>query len=194
MRCDEVRTMQGPYLDSELDAKTTLEIEQHLAGCSACAHLFAHEQKLQAQLTASLNRGSRTVALWTQIEREVANASSTSSPQQATRVPQPVGWPAVLRAFRAQFRVGWQTSRCAWTGLTAVWAVILVLNLAAREPAAPLLAGQEVPSVSELRLALAQKHMLMAELALTPEPAPANKAKPAPPSPHSERRHNTLNT
>jgi hypothetical protein len=72
--------------------------------------------------------------------------------------------------------------------------VILALNLAAREPNAPLLAKQEVPSASEMRLALAQKHLLMAELALTPEPAPANKPKPAPPSPHSERHHDTLNT
>ena len=48
MKCDEVQTMQGPYLDSELDAKTTLEIEHHLAVCPACAHLFAQEQKLEA--------------------------------------------------------------------------------------------------------------------------------------------------
>ncbi len=49
MKCDEVQTMHGPYLDSELDAKTTLEIEQHLAACPACARLFAEEQKLNAR-------------------------------------------------------------------------------------------------------------------------------------------------
>ena len=53
-----------------------------------------------------------------------------------------------------QFRAGWRTSRWAWTGLAAVWAVILALNLAAREPDAPLMAGQEVPSASEMRLAV----------------------------------------
>ena len=94
---------------------------------------------------------------------------------------------------RTGFGAGWQASRWAWTGLAAVWAVILVLNLAAREPEAPLVAGQEVPSASEMRLALEQKYLLMSELALTPEPAPADKPKPAPPSPHSERRNEALN-
>ena len=193
MKCNEVQTMQGPYLDSELDAKTTLEIEQHLAGCPACARLFAQEQKLEARITAGLNRGSRTAALWAQIEREVADASSASRPRPPALVPQPVGWPAVLGALGAQLRAGWQASRWAWTGLAAVWAVILVLNLAAREPEAPLVAGQEVPSASEMRLALEQKYLLMSELALTSEPAPADKPKPARPSPHSERRNETLN-
>ena len=61
------------------------------------------------------------------------------------------------------------------------------------EPAAPLVAKQEVPSASEMRLALIQKHLLMAELALSPAPTSANKPKPEPPSPRSERRHETLN-
>ena len=77
--------------------------------------------------------------------------------------------------------------------MAAAWVVILTLNLAAREPAAPLVAKQEVPSASEMRLALIQKHLLMAELALSPAPTSANKPKPEPPSPRSERRHETLN-
>jgi anti-sigma factor RsiW len=185
--------MQGPYLDSELDAKTTLEIERHLAGCPACARLFAQEQKLEGRITASLNRGSRTAGLWAQIEREVTVAPSTSRPRPPALVLQPVGWPAVRSALAAQLRAGWQSSRWAWTSLAAAWAVILVLHLAAREPAAPLVAGQEVPSASEMRLAWEQKHLLMAELALTSEPSPADKPKPSRPSPHSERRNEALN-
>jgi anti-sigma factor RsiW len=194
MKCNEVQTMQGPYLDSELDAKTILEIEQHLTACPACARLFAQEQKLEARIAAGLNRGSRTAGLWAQIEREVADASSASRSRGPTLVPKPIGWPAVLGALGAQIRAGWRSSRWAWTGLAAGWTVVLVLNLAAREPDAPLVAGQEVPSASEIRIALKQKHMLMAELALAPEPAPADKPKPARPSPHTERRKETLNT
>jgi anti-sigma factor RsiW len=193
MKCHEVQTMQGPYLDSELDAKTTLGIEQHLATCPACAGLFAQEQKLEARITAGLNRGSRTAALWTQIEREVAAAAPASSRRPPALVPQEVGWAALLGALGTQIRAGWRTSRWAWTGLAGVWAVILMLNLAEREPGAPLVAGQEVPSASEVRLALKQKYLLMSELALTSEPAPASKPKPARPSPHSERRNETLN-
>jgi anti-sigma factor RsiW len=185
--------MQGPYLDSELEAKTTLELEQHLAGCPACARLFAQEQKLEARIAAGLNRGERTGALWSQIEQEVAAASSASRSRPSTFVTQPLGWPAVLGALGAQIRSGWRTSRWAWTGLAAVWAVILVLNLTAREPDAPFVAGLEVPSASEIRLALKQKDLLMSELALTSEPSPADKPKPARPTPHSERRNEMLN-
>ena len=193
MKCDEVQTLHGPHLDSELDAKTTLEIEQHLATCPACARLFAEEQSLEDRINAGLNRGSRTAGLWAQIERGVIAASSAARPRPAAHVPQADGWPAVLGALAAQLRVGWRTSRWAWAGLAAVWAVILMLNLAEREPEAPLVAGQEVPSASEMRLALEQKYLLMSELALTSEPSPADKPKPARPSPHSERRNETLN-
>ena len=44
-----------------------------------------------------------------------------------------------------------------------------------------------------MRFALKQKQLLMAELAFTSEPAPADKPKAAPPSPRSERRNETLN-
>jgi anti-sigma factor RsiW len=194
MKCDEVQTLHGPYLDSELDAKTSLEIEQHLKTCPGCARLFAEEEKLDARMMAGLNRGSRTVALWEQIEKEVAVASSASRPQTPAHGSQPVGWPAVLGALSAQLRAGWQASRWAWTGLAAVWMVILSLNLTAREPKAPQAARQEVPSPSEMRLALKQKHLLMAELAFTSEPAPADKPKAPPPSPRSDRPKATLNT
>jgi anti-sigma factor RsiW len=185
--------MQGPYLDSELDTKTTLEIDRHLTACPACATLFAQEQKLEALITAGLNRGSRTAALWTQIEREVAASASASSPRPTALVPQRAGWSALLGALGIQIRAGWRPSRWAWTGLAAVWAVILVLNQAAREPEAPLVAGQEMPSASEMRLALEQNYLLMSELDLSPEPAPDDKPKPVRPSPHSERRNEALN-
>jgi len=75
MKCDQVQTLHGPYLDSELDAKTSLEIQQHLAACPACARLFAEEEKLEALITAGLNRGPRTAALWERIESKVAAAA-----------------------------------------------------------------------------------------------------------------------
>ena len=193
MKCDEVQAMQGYYLDLELDAKTSLEIEQHLAGCHTCTRYFDQEQKLEARMMAGLNRGSKTEALWAQIEREVAAASSSSRARPPKQPAQPVGWPAVLDLLGAQLRAGWRASRWGWSGLAAAWVVIVALNLAAREPDQPASAGRKVPSPSEMRLALKQKHLLMAELAFTPEPAPANKPKAAPPSPHSERRLATLN-
>jgi len=194
MKCDEVQTLHGPYLDSELDAKTSLEIQQHLKTCPGCARLFAEEEKLDARMMAGLSRGPRTAVLWAQIEREVAAAGSSASRSRTpAHVSQPAGWPAVLGALGAQLRAGLQASRWAWTGLAAVWGVILTMNLAAREPDAPPVARQEVPSKSEVRFALKQKQLLMADMAIASEPVPANKPKAAPPSPRSDRRNETLN-
>jgi anti-sigma factor RsiW len=193
MKCDEFQTLHGPYLDSELDAKTSLEIEEHLKACAGCARLFAEEEKLEARIKARLKQGQRTPALWAQIERGVAAAASSATrPRSLERISRPVGWAAVLGILAAQLRTGWQTARWAWAGMAAVWAVILVLNSAAREPNPPPVAGQDLPSASEMRLALKQKDLLIAELALSSEPAA--KPKPAPPSPRSDRRRATFNT
>ena len=193
MKCDQVQTLHGPYLDSELDAKTSLEFAQHLKACPACARLFAEAQKLEAQMAAGLNRGPRTAALWEQIEREVVSASSGSRLRTPAHTSQPAGWPGILGTLGARFRAGWQASRLVWAGLAAVWVVILALNFAGREPDAQLVAEQAAPSASEMRFAVKQKQLLMAELAMTAEPAPAAKPKAAPPSPRSDRRNETLN-
>jgi len=92
-----------------------------------------------------------------------------------------------------QLRAGWQRSRWAWAGLAVVWVGIFALSFAAREPEAGLMAGQELPSASEMRLALREKQQLMAELAVTSEPAPAAKPKAAPAGPRSERGQESLN-
>jgi anti-sigma factor RsiW len=194
MKCDEVQTLHGPHLDSELDARTSLEIEQHLKACPGCASFFAEEEKLEVRIKAGLRQVPRTPALWAQIERGVASAASSASRSRPpVHVSQPVGWPAVLGALWAQLRAGWQASRWAWTGLAAAWVVILVLNGVAREPDAPLAAGKQLPPVAEVRFAVEQKHLLMADLAFTTEPA-ADKPKAAPPSPRSDRRKENLNT
>ena len=194
MKCEEVQTLHGPYLASELDARTSLEIAQHLKACPGCARLFAEEQKLDARLVAGLKRGPRTAALWEQIERKVVAADPSASRLRALpHVSQSVGWRAALGAMGAQLRAGWQRSRWAWAGLATAWVVILGLDFAAREPALPVVARQELPSTSEMRFALKQEQLLMADLALTSEPAPARKPKPAPLSPRSDRRMETLN-
>ena len=36
MRCHEARKFLGPYLDSELDTRTSQEIELHLESCPQC--------------------------------------------------------------------------------------------------------------------------------------------------------------
>ena len=193
MTCEEVRLLQSPYLDSELDTKTTVDIQDHLKSCPDCACLLAEGQKLEAQLKAGLNQGSRTSALWEQIERSVADLPSAARSRVPVRVSQPPGWNTVLSALVEQIQAGLRRSPRAWAGMTAVWAVILLLNLTAREPATRPVAGQRVPSASEMRFAWKQKQLLMADLALATETTPADESKAAPRSPRSDRQNNNLN-
>ncbi len=195
MKCEEVRPLSGPYLDSELDARTTLEIEQHLKACAECANLFADEEKLEARMKAGLSRGQKTAALWGRIERSVAIAElSTSNPGLSPHIAADTGLLSILAALGQQLQSGWRRSPRVWAALAAVWAVILVLNLTARESDGRIAAGHGVPSMSEMRSAWQQKQLWLAELAVIGESAPAAKPKPAPPSPRSDRRDKILNT
>jgi anti-sigma factor RsiW len=194
MTCEEVRSLQSPYLDSELDAKTTVEIQQHLKSCPDCVSLFAEEQKLEAQLKAGLNQGSRTRALWEQIEGSVGSPSSGARARAPIRVSPPRGWSAVFSALVEQIQTGLRRSPRAWAGLAAAWGIILLLDLAAREPDARPVAGQRVPSAAEMRFAWKQKQLLMADLAFALESGPADESKAAPRGPHSDRQRDNLNT
>jgi anti-sigma factor RsiW len=195
MKCDEAQSLHGPYLDSELDAKTTVEIQQHLKSCPDCARFFAEEEKLQARIMAGLNQGQRSAGLWEEIEHSlVAAAPATARSQLTARLPQPAGWQTVLWTLSGQLHSGWRRFPRAWTGLAASWVGIFALLFAAREPDTPLVAGQQVPSRSEMHFALIQKQLLMSELAVTPEPVAAEKPKAAPPSRRGDRGNETLNS
>lgn len=199
MKCDEVQLLQGAFLDSELDARTTLEIGEHLKSCAECARLFAEEQKLAAQMRAGLGRGQRTAGLWENIERSVVAASAAGEGAnrrtRGERAPLQVrGYGSVWSALAGQLLASWQRSRWAWSGLAGAWMVILALNLTARETAGPRLADKQLPRSSEVRFAVKQKRLLMADLTAVAEPAPAEKTRGAPLSPRSDRRKATLNT
>jgi len=195
MRCDEVQSLHGPYLDSELDARTSLEIEQHLKACPECARLFAEEQKVEARLKAGLNLGTRTPALWEQIERSVvAAAPAAAHSVPPSRVSAPAGRQALLAALAELLQAGLRRAPWAWAALAMAWGVIIALDLTAREPDTRLEVEQTAPSVSEMRFAWKQKQLLMADLAFISEPAPADKSKPAPPRPQSHRQTDNLDT
>jgi len=195
MTCDEVQALEGACLDSELDTRTTLEIEQHLRSCPGCARLFAEEHKLAARLKAALNLGSRTPALWEHIERSVVAAAPCNLRSRLpNRVSHGSKGQTLFYALRGQLEAALRRAPAAWAGLALAWGVILVLDLTAREPNARLVTAQGVPSASEMRFAWKQKQLLMADLAFAPESVPAEKAEPAPPSPQSSRQRETLNT
>ena len=72
MKCAEVRKFVRLYLDSELDAKHSFEVEQHLESCAECAGLFEAEKKFDERLGRFLRHGQMTRPFWKKIEALVA--------------------------------------------------------------------------------------------------------------------------
>jgi anti-sigma factor RsiW len=53
MTCVEAEPLLGACLDAELDARTALEIEQHLSGCDACSGLYRNLELLHEEIVAA---------------------------------------------------------------------------------------------------------------------------------------------
>src|SRR5258708_5840908 len=75
MKCNEIRNLVLAYLGSELDARTTQEIEIHLHTCAECAELFEQERKFNERAFRVLRRGHATPALWEQLESKLVTHS-----------------------------------------------------------------------------------------------------------------------
>jgi anti-sigma factor RsiW len=191
MNCDEVRQLHDAYLDSELDAKTTLEMQEHMATCGECARLLAVEAKIDARLMTGLRRGQRTATLWEQVERRVVTAAqSESRPRPSPLARRPSGW---LSTFNSQISSLLWPHPKAWAGLAAVWLVILAVNFASRETSPTLEARRVTPiSPDTLRL-LKQQEQLLADLSGRSEPREANRPRATSPRPRTDRREEWLN-
>lgn len=74
MKCAQVRCYMSPYLDSELDGKTTFEISGHLEFCPACARLFDHEAELDRAIfeRIKLPEGDESVVLERALKRALS--------------------------------------------------------------------------------------------------------------------------
>ncbi len=81
MKCHEARKLIAPYLDSELDTKTSLEVAEHLGACGECSRFFAAEEKLDERIQSALRQGGRTPSLWAQTEARI----EASAPRRSLR-------------------------------------------------------------------------------------------------------------
>jgi anti-sigma factor RsiW len=56
MRCENVRKYVSPYLDSELDGKTSFEIVRHLELCAECRARFETEEVVEKRISSCLRQ------------------------------------------------------------------------------------------------------------------------------------------
>jgi hypothetical protein len=78
-------------------------------------------------------------------------------------------------------------ARRLWAGFAVVWLVIVVVNLAESDRSQPAEARAKPLSAGTM-MALKEQQKILAELVGTTEPRGADKPKPAPPQPRSQRR------
>lgn len=71
MRCEKYIRYLSPYMDSELDANTCVEIADHLAVCEECHTRFAHEQEIEKLLAERLRDVQMPGYLWRRIESSI---------------------------------------------------------------------------------------------------------------------------
>ena len=183
MNCDAVLNLVDPYLDSELDARTALEIRQHLGRCPRCANRFAEAEQFAARLQTRLRQGPDPHPVWQQIEARILAQDTETAPARSS----------APRRARADTEPGepwwrfwlWPSPRC-YAGLACVWLVLAWLNPGPETPAMPSAATAAL-APAELSVASAQQRRLRAELLeLSPEPKPA--PRPASPQSHGTPR------
>lgn len=75
MKCDESLRFLSPYLDSELDPKTSFEIGRHLEECASCKARFEQEEALERKIEAALRPGEAAspadAAIWAKVDGTV---------------------------------------------------------------------------------------------------------------------------
>ncbi|MCI0389547.1 MAG: anti-sigma factor [Acidobacteria bacterium] len=95
MNCGEVKELIQLYLDNELDARSTLVVQQHLESCSACSRqlnaLLVQDQKLKQAARAEIVDSTRVRA---EILNAIAQEIQEERPRQIKRTVNwsPAGW------------------------------------------------------------------------------------------------------
>jgi anti-sigma factor RsiW len=82
MTCQESTRLLAGYFDSELDLVHTLEVEDHLRTCAACASTLEADRALRATIAGNRLRFSASSAFKRDIRAAVANAFP---PEKSTR-------------------------------------------------------------------------------------------------------------
>jgi anti-sigma factor RsiW len=92
MNCQDVQNLLHPYVDGELDLVRTVEIEEHLAGCPACAEQEQSLHSLRASLSAPALRYAAPASLRARVQ-----VAGDEPPITAVREPHVVAREAWLR-------------------------------------------------------------------------------------------------
>ena len=118
--------------------------------------------------------------------RQAASAQSVPCPR-----PRAHAWPSLLSTIHSQLSTLLWPHPAAWAGLAAVWMVILGVNLTTQDTALRVAKRAASPS-PQVFMAFQEQQRLLTELIESREVPVAERPKPAPPRPRSERRRDLM--
>jgi len=87
MDCTQAQPLLDGYLDGELDAVSTLEIEEHLHGCVRCTQSSSDHQVIRRRLKTESLYFKAPTDLQRHIQRSVRQAARAESPSQWFSLP-----------------------------------------------------------------------------------------------------------
>src|SRR3989338_2597888 len=64
MRCEEVLELIGAYLDSELDVKSNVEVEEHLSHCPECQKVYKSQHQFERNIKEYLKTDPSIEKSW----------------------------------------------------------------------------------------------------------------------------------
>jgi len=105
MTCDEAEILLHALMDGELDAGHAREVEEHIAGCAACAARLAAYREMSQAIAAADMKYTAPLALRRRIEASL---------------PQPKAEAPSRRVVLRGFTLGSAVSAIAATGLVAI--------------------------------------------------------------------------
>jgi anti-sigma factor (TIGR02949 family) len=71
MQCENVKTNLDAYVSCEMNARTSLEIEGHLAECRTCAGLFETHLRMRRVLRQAVKKDSVPSGLSNRIREQI---------------------------------------------------------------------------------------------------------------------------
>ena len=128
MTCSEVRRYLFAFLDDELDAPISIELQQHLDGCHDCAREAEVERTIRKRLAATLEAAPDIPAF-----TDSWSESRTGIEGTVPAIP-PVGSPGSMKTLHPARTLAWAAVLIGALGVS-VWFVVI------RDRPAPGLSG-----------------------------------------------------
>ena len=179
-RCQRQRQKLCLLASGMLSEQEAVEVDRHLATCAGCRKFYA-EIEMTTQPFATWEKHFEHIEPRPAVQLRWANAIKLVDRRKSIALFSPRL--VLLECWR---QLVWP-SRRIWSGLAAVWLLILLANLDFRV-STPRMTATTSPRSADFILALREEEQLVAELTQRPEPFVAEPPKPFVPRPRSEAR------